>query len=222
MEPATQHRPRDRQGEPALAILLVLALHGVFALWLSRIPPVAVTDRQRSSSPRMTLVFLPRPLQAAGPQASPPGMITRSPSSQRVVNTASAAMPRSTQTLAQVDMRRSARSSDSPVATSGNTSQSLNLSLPATVVDTATPTRNFMQRTAPVDYQATRFAGDWTPDGGEIQQTWAFRSKLAGAALSLTGALERPCNQRERDQRLRRCFGKQYQGDMDPPITRAK
>ncbi|SUZ26532.1 hypothetical protein CPBF424_02870 [Xanthomonas euroxanthea] len=98
----------------------------------------------------------------------------------------------------------------------------MNLSLPATVVDTATPTRNFMQRAAPVDYQATRFAGDWTPDGGEIQQTWAFRSKLAGAALSLTGALERPCNQRERDQRLRRCFGKQYQGDMDPPITRAK
>ncbi|RYE75538.1 MAG: hypothetical protein EOO80_14940 [Oxalobacteraceae bacterium] len=202
--------------------MVVLALHGVFALWLSRTPSDAVIHRPRSYSPRMTLVFLPRPLQAAGPQALPPSMITRSTAGLRAANTANAAMPRSTQTLSQADMQRPAHSSDSRAATSGNTLQSLNLSLPATAVDTATPTRTFMQRTAPVDYQATRFASDWTPDGGEIQQTWAFRSRLAGAALSLTGALEQPCNQRERDQRLRRCFGKQYQGDVDPPVMQVK
>ncbi|UXA50693.1 hypothetical protein M0D46_06700 [Xanthomonas prunicola] len=61
------------------------------------------------------------------------------------------------------------------------------------------------------------FANAWTPDGGEIQQTWAFGSTVAGAALSMTGALERPCTQRERDQRLQECVGTPYHGDVSPP-----
>ncbi|MCC4631957.1 hypothetical protein ACFFJ4_07130 [Xanthomonas dyei] len=69
----------------------------------------------------------------------------------------------------------------------------------------------------PVD--TTRFNQAWAPDGGEVQQTWAFRSGVARAALSMTGALRQPCNQRERDQRLEKCFGRQYPGDVEPPAS---
>ncbi|PPT75636.1 hypothetical protein XaplCFBP3122_12380 [Xanthomonas arboricola pv. populi] len=202
-----------------MAIAAVLALHGVFALWLIRTLPIVATDRERANTPRMRLIFVPRPLQTTSPQTPPSSMLTRSTSPRRAASAGiHAATTRSTQAMPEADMQQpSARPSDSTAATSGTPSQSLNLSLPATVVGTPASVRNPMQHTAPVVYQTTRFANDWTPDGGEIQQTWAFRSKLAGAALSMTGALRQPCMQRERDQRLQKCFGKQYQGDVDPP-----
>ncbi|WP_231805331.1 hypothetical protein [Stenotrophomonas sp. MMGLT7] len=65
-------------------------------------------------------------------------------------------------------------------------------------------------------YEQTRFNGSWTPNGGAVQQTWAFRSKAAHLLLSATGALDLPCTEQERRQRKRRCAGEQYDYADEP------
>ncbi|MFO3705344.1 hypothetical protein ACI6Q5_10210 [Xanthomonas codiaei] len=102
---------------------------------------------------------------------------------------------------------------------SGPGSPALDLRLPETAPVIASRAQRMLAPGTTVPVETTRFNQHWTPDGGEVQQTWAFRSKLAGAALSMTGALQKPCTRSERDQRLRKCFGRQYQGDTDPPAT---
>ncbi|NIK00487.1 hypothetical protein [Xanthomonas cannabis] len=207
-----------------MAIVLVLAVHGVMVLCLSRVASPAVSRHKHKDAPRMTLEFIARALPPNTSQTAPAATATSPTVASSSRRTTAAALPQTTQTPNHTKLRPPAPagaadgdSGPGNAATAANNAQPLNLTLPATAIAPASTTRALMQRTAPVDYQTTRFANAWTPDGGEIQQTWAFRSKLAGAALSLTGALERPCTQRERDQRLQKCFGKQYRGDVSPP-----
>ncbi|WP_372173994.1 hypothetical protein [Xanthomonas axonopodis] len=215
-----RHRT-TRWPEHSVAIVLVLAVHGLLVLCLSQVGLPAIEERHQADAARMTLAFIAR---TRPPTPAPTAAATRPIAAPRSGSAITAVPPQRTQTPNHTELQQpQARSADddsrrgNAAATAGNRTQTLNLALPAAIVAPAPTTRPLMQRTAPVDYQATRFANTWTPDGGEIQQTWAFRSKLAGAALSMTGALERPCTQRERDQRLQKCFGKQYQGDVSPP-----
>ncbi|AKN91748.1 hypothetical protein ACU10_00340 [Xanthomonas oryzae pv. oryzicola] len=224
MDPARLRPRRGRWPEHSAAVVLVLAVHGVLVLCLSRVAAPSITARNDTDAPRMMLEFIARaqpPTKAQTPPAPlqiRPIAATRSGSAIRAAPSQRAQTPNSTVLQPPAAHAAEGRSGlDNASATAGNSTQPLNLALPAAVVAPAAITRTLMQRTAPVDYQTTRFANAWTPDGGEIQQTWAFRSKLAGAALSMTGALERPCTQRERDQRLQKCFGKQYQGDVSLP-----
>lgn len=91
---------------------------------------------------------------------------------------------------------------------------SLDLSLPGEYQARAEASPRIMQRPDdPLALRGTRFNPDWTPDGGPIQHTWAFRSRTAQLLLSATGALVKPCTEAERRRREKRCFGEQYEGD---------
>ncbi|PPV05459.1 hypothetical protein XbrCFBP1976_17060 [Xanthomonas bromi] len=204
---------------------LVLAVHSLLLLCLSRVGSSAIADRNHIDAPRMTLEFIARVQPPTTSQTTPTVIATRPIAASHSGSVTTAALPQRAQapnrTALQPPAAHAAQDESihgSAAPTAVNSQQPLNLALPAATIAPAPTTRTLMQRTAPVDYHTTRFAKAWTPDGGEIQQTWAFRSKLAGAALSLTGALERPCTQGERDQRLQKCFGKQYQGDVSPPL----
>lgn len=191
---------RARHGDHLVAVALVILLQSLFATWL--------------------LVF-PRP-RAPGAGSEHPRIqlqwIARTPATATVLVRA-----RRAQTPPTRERGPSEPGDPTPTATAAagraGPHGRLDLSLPITAVTPPpTPARQPWERPPTVEFRDTRFDRDWAPDGGEVQQTWAFRSKIAGILLSATGALNRPCNQHEREQRLEKCFGKQYEGDTEPPL----
>lgn len=206
MAAAPRSRTDARWHEPILALLIVVVLHVLLAAWLIHFPPAGSWTPPVFATTRITTRFIARP--------PPP--------------TDSAVLPRQrarvSATLAQASSRiesharRAPATSAQPAVTATATgSAGLNLHVPEAAPTIVAGTQRILMPADALQLTPTRFANDWAPDDGEIQQTWAFRSRLAGAALSMTGALRKPCTQRERDQRLQHCFGKQYRGDVAPP-----
>jgi len=165
-------------------------LHGVRS-------PVALTAVEHG----IAVAFVPRTIpmrHVASPATAPP--------TQSVI-VRDAATP-----LVKSHLPAATSHASAPETTTASTR--LDLSLPDTYraqID-RTPHRIGDTRN-PVDFQPTRFNPQWTPDGGEMQQAWAFRSKTARMLLSMTGALVKPCTEAERRRREQRCAGAQYEGD---------
>lgn len=193
---------RSPRKESLFAVLLVALLHLPLAYVLLQGPrgPMAKAARE----PGIAVVFLPR-------------VVPPTPS------TATAAAPSPVLPVAvRKTVVTSARPSPSadpdgtaptpPAATKGP--PGLDLRLPDAYraqVDSAP--RKVGDTRNPVDFQATRFNPQWAPDGGEMQQAWAFHSRTARMLLSMTGALVKPCTEAERKRRERRCAGAQYDGE---------
>lgn len=194
--------------------LLVLSLHLLMAQWLLQHP--RLTPAQEDE--RMQLRLLPRDPVAVPAAAAAPSATTSAQGSAH-------ARPASTGTLAALPEPPGSSSAQMDDPGAGGTRRALDLSLPPQVLGEAAggaSERQPWERPPPVDYRSTRFNRAWTPDGGPIQQTWAFRSKIAGFVLAATGALDLPCTEEERRQLLERCAGKQYQGDDGPPTISSK
>lgn len=192
------------RGERIAALLVAGLLQAVFAIWLATVPG---HDRHRPGDAphqRIRLQWLARPSVPPVPPA--PARAAPAPAQARRAS-ASASL------AGTADPRPTAAPAASP-ASRGR----LDLSLPAgAIAGTAAPARQPWERPPPVAFQGTRFNDHWTPDGGEIQQTWAFRSRIAATLLAATGALDTPCTAQQRARRLSRCFGAQYPGDTEPP-----
>lgn len=206
--PAIRAHFRKRRHPPAevawkaLAALLALALHLPVLHWLMTHP----RPRTASAAPdaRVQLRLLSREVPAV--QQTPPA---HAATGKNTGQERSATFP------AAPTPATAAPGSGSDTA--GTPAAPLDLSLPAHLASEAPArSRNPLEPPAAIDYRPTRFNHAWAPDGGPIQQTWAFRSRLAGALLGATGALDRPCTEAERRQRLKRCAGAQYQGDEHP------
>ncbi len=202
-------RAEARWHESASALLVVLVLHVVFAVWLIHLSPDRKTSQRDIATARITVTFI----AAAQPPAPTPLAPMRQPAAVAATRT----NMRSAAPAQQPMGPASATLSPLPTGTTATGASSLNLHVPDTAPVIAARSQRLLTPPDALPVETTRFNQTWAPDGGEVQQTWAFRSGVARAALSMTGALRQPCNQRERDLRLEKCFGRQYQGDVDLP-----
>jgi hypothetical protein len=186
--------------ERAAALLIALSLQLLFLLRLLRVSHHSVVADNLG---HMQLRVLVRPVPPVPAVQSAPARadLPRSP------------LPSRPATASTIDTTAAA-----VAASTASSRGRLNLSLPpGTAAVSVLPSRQPWERPPAVDYRATRFNQNWAPDGGDIHKTWAFRSKLAGVVLMMTGALITACSQEERDLRLAKCFGAQYEGDVEPP-----
>lgn len=193
----------------AFVALLVLALHLPVAYWLLEYPRLHAVPPDPAT--RFELRLLQPPVKAA---ASDVPAATRAPA------TGSARVSKLTEARS-----RPAENDEVPGPPRAGSvhggAGALDLSLPAEAIAAGRPAeaRQPWERPPPIEYRSTRFDRAWAPDGGPIQQTWAFRSKIAGFVLAATGALDLPCTEEERRQLVERCAGRQYQGDDGPPTA---
>lgn len=202
-------RADARWHESASALLVVLVLHMVFAVWLIHLSPDRMTLQRGITAARITVTFI-APAQSSAPAR-------RAPMRQPAAVTPTRTNTRIAAPAQQPIGPASATPSPLPPGNTATSASSLNLHVPDTAPVIAARSQRLLTPPDALPVESTRFNQTWAPDGGEVQQTWAFRSGVARAALSMTGALRQPCNQRERDLRLEKCFGRQYQGDVDPP-----
>ncbi|WP_434990793.1 hypothetical protein [Xanthomonas melonis] len=197
------------------AIFLVILIHAVISIVLIRESASHTTRSAEDSA--LTLVFLPR----IRPDLSQQHLRSRL-DSQGVSERRNPIRP-STASAEKPSARKPEESSDSPrIAGEKSTidsphidvGSSLVLTLPDDFKNPPQARSNGLSVPPSMDSPAkSRFDNSWAPDGQEIQQSWAFRSKAAALLLSATGALRRPCTELERKRMDKKCFGSQYEGD---------
>ncbi|KQR08035.1 hypothetical protein ASF90_17940 [Xanthomonas sp. Leaf148] len=192
-------------------MLAVFVLHVVFAVWLIHLSASHMTSQRDITATRITLTFI-----AGDPSPAPtPPVLMRQPATKAPTRTNTRLIAIAQQPIGPT------LATPSPLTPgmAATGTPGLNLHVHDTTPVIAASSQRLLTPPDALPVDTTRFNQAWAPDGGEVQQTWAFRSGLARAALSMTGALRQPCNQRERDQRLEKCFGRQYQSDVEPPAS---
>ncbi|WP_349811804.1 hypothetical protein ABQ179_022625 [Xanthomonas dyei] len=204
-----EYSPNTLWKERILAVLFVLFIHLIIYFLLKK--EIAVREPLPATDSALTLFFLPR-TDPKFPQ------LHLKPN----LNLQNSAVKLSIQPPAPLIRRRTEAASSSNMTASENSvdhreevvNHELDLSLPEEYKNTSQVQPNVLPATSePSTSQNTRFEKNWAPDGQEMQQTWAFRSKAAALLLSATGALRRPCTDLERKRRDKKCFGSQYEGD---------
>lgn len=191
----------------AFVAMLVLVRH-LFALhWLlqhPRLPSAAADPALRFELRR--LQPQPREIAIAAPTAAAPASGPAHATARTATPAASPARPADEVASGPAGEHRP-----------HGQSAALDLSIPADVAaGEPVQARKLWERPPPIEHRSTRFDRAWMPDGGPVQQTWAFRSKLAAFLLGATGALDLPCSEEERRQLAERRAGRQYPG-QDPP-----
>ncbi len=205
-------RADSRWHESASALLAVFVLHVVFAVWLIHLSPDRMPRQRDITAARITLTFIARD---PSPAPTPPVLMRQPATTKAPTRTNTRLIATAQQPIGPT------LATPSPLTpgTAAAGAPGLNLQVHDTTPVIAARSQRLLTPPDALPVDTTRFNQAWAPDGGEVQQTWAFRSGVARAALSMTGALRQPCNQRERDQRLEKCFGRQYQGDVEPPVS---
>jgi len=209
--PAAKGR-RQAAAECILTMLTVVLIHMLPAHFLFRSP--ALHRHSAFHAQVLSIEFIGRetPIELRLAAKNPAASSVTGPRAAPIVLSSEPSRPANS-------TPRQARAAEptpdsAPSGPISNPAAQLDLSLPTAHRPRPGPVPPGIDRSEPpVEFQETRFNKHWVPDGGEIQQTWAARSRLAKVLLSATGALVKPCTDAERRRREPRCAGAQYQGE---------
>ncbi|WP_434026298.1 hypothetical protein [[Pseudomonas] boreopolis] len=206
---------RRRITENLIAVAAVLLLHLLLASVLfMEVDPIVRPEAIETS--RLSIRFItqiPPEVQVADPTTSVSSPVKPRPSTSASRPSVARRFTEATIDTSPDKAATSVPGEASIADDSEHSPSTLNLRLPsAYVAEIGIRSSGLQDSRQPVDVKSTRFNKSWAPDGGAMQQSWAFHSKAAKLLLSATGALEKPCSAEERRRREKRCFGAQYEG----------